>query len=28
VIRVRKHHTSADVERMTRAALALKGWRG
>ncbi|GAA4187963.1 hypothetical protein GCM10022288_13650 [Gryllotalpicola kribbensis] len=28
VIRVRKHHTEADVERMTREALVLKGWRG
>ncbi|WP_344792626.1 hypothetical protein [Gryllotalpicola daejeonensis] len=27
VIRVRKHHTEADVERMTREALALRGWR-
>ncbi|GAA4180660.1 DUF559 domain-containing protein [Gryllotalpicola koreensis] len=28
VIRVRKHHTAADVERMTREALTLRGWRG
>ncbi|GAA4184024.1 hypothetical protein GCM10022288_04190 [Gryllotalpicola kribbensis] len=27
VIRVRRHHTAADVERMTREALLLKGWR-
>lgn len=28
VIRVRKHHTAADVEQMTRAALLLNGWQG
>jgi hypothetical protein len=28
VIRVRRHHTAADVEEMTRDALALRGWRG
>jgi hypothetical protein len=28
VVRVRKHHTAADVERLTRQALTLKGWRG
>ncbi|AYG04406.1 hypothetical protein D7I44_13290 [Gryllotalpicola protaetiae] len=28
VIRVRKHHTAADVARMTREALMLRGWRG
>lgn len=27
VIRVRKHHTAADVERMVGEALALRGWR-
>ncbi|GAA4178546.1 DUF559 domain-containing protein [Gryllotalpicola koreensis] len=28
IIRVRKHHTAADVERMVGEALALRGWRG
>jgi hypothetical protein len=27
VIKVRKHHTAADVERMVGTALALRGWR-
>jgi hypothetical protein len=27
VVRVRRHHTAADVERMTRAALLARGWR-
>jgi len=27
VVRVRKHHTEADVERMARAALVARGWR-
>lgn len=28
VVRVRKNHTAADVERMTREALVSRGWRG
>jgi hypothetical protein len=28
VIRVRRHHNAADVERMVRDALTLHGWRG
>lgn len=28
VIRVRKHHTAADVERMVREALTRRGWQG
>ncbi|AYG02173.1 hypothetical protein D7I44_00595 [Gryllotalpicola protaetiae] len=27
IIRIRKHHTAADVERMVGDALALRGWR-
>jgi hypothetical protein len=28
IVRVRKHHTAQDVERMVRTALAANGWRG